>query len=162
MSNVEQAKPSLFFATEFAGAVLSNQCSRDASLFEQLQEDAKSTLFSTYNVNVGDIDVTTVQNTDSQVALVLPYYSLVEEISARPINENDIGEIAGGFEIIFSVFVTIGFGVTAAVIGKVSAGAISAVALGTLGAATAAGATTAGTVAVVGAGVGGAEAAKNK
>ena len=146
------ASGSLFFSTEFAGALLSKQCSLSAQLNKDVSDNIKGTLFSLYNIDLADISVKLVKNSHRQVALVLPYYSLLEDISAGVIKDNDINHINGG-----EIFVSIGTAIfvlvsaAGATISSAAAGAIGvgAVVGGSVAVAVAAGGVAAG----IGAGV---------
>ena len=108
-------------------------------------------LQSNLNVNYeGEIAV--VQNTENEVNLTLPYYAMIEKISAFELTPEMLDEVAGG-----EIFITI-----AALCGAGIGFAVGGTALGLTGASLAAativgagvGAGIATTVAAVGAGVG--------
>lgn len=105
MSN-NQTKAKLFFSNEIAGAILSSRCSQDASLVQQIKQDAQSAIFSAYNFDVGDVTVNAVENTDNQIALVLPYYGGVKEVSAKAIGEDEAEQISAGGEIFIFCIIT--------------------------------------------------------
>ena len=122
----------------------------------KIKDDAKGYLFAKTNIDLGDIAVNTVENTNSQINLTLPYYSLVDEVSAQALTDSSIEDAAGGFEIFFSIGTAVtviagtlfGAGAAAAVGGAAISVGVAVVAAGI-----AAGAVAIGTVAV-GTGVG--------
>lgn len=106
MKTPDKTTHPVFFSNEIAGVFLSERCGKDAELAQRVQQDAKATIFSTYNMDFGDVAVNTVRNTSSQVALVLPYYSGIQEASARSMSEYEIEHTAAGFEFV-TLIVTI-------------------------------------------------------
>lgn len=98
--------------------------------------NAKEFLKSYLDIDVQH-DIIVVENTNSDVAIALPYYENMQTITASSINEEELDEIIGG-EILISIFAIAG---TAIGFGIASSAAFSATFTGACVAATVCGVT---------------------
>lgn len=114
---MSEQKLSLAATTELVGSVVLNAL--DSATAAQLRADPKNTIYTKANIEIADsLAVHVVQNTNNDVALILPYYESLEMVSADPISDSDIEGVAGG-EILISIIAAM---VAGGVIGAVSAG----------------------------------------
>ncbi len=99
-------KNSLFPSTEIISSFLSFACKRDASLLKAVEKDVKSTIFSISNIDFANTEIQIVKNTETDVALILPYYSELDNTQAVKIPDDEMNIIGG--EIVITVLGTLG------------------------------------------------------
>ena len=141
-----QNKRAIFCSTEVAGALISWQCANNVQLGCAIKSNAKGAILSTYNIDLTHIHVTIVENTDKQIALILPYYSMVETLSSSTLADAEMSDVDGG-EVLFSLGVAILGALGVTTVGDVS----SISAIGAFAVAGGIIAATAGSAALVGA-----------
>ncbi len=113
----------------FAAAILPKL---DNESYESFVNNPKNFIDSFADIDSG-VSYQTVTNSASQVHLALPYYSIVEEMNAKIMADNQIDDIIGG-EIIIGLAVFGGYALAAAA----GAGSVGATLIGAAaGAATA-------------------------
>ncbi len=103
MNNTMNNKPQVFATNEILGATLmANMSQSDVLSFGR---DPRSFIASSLNVDTGDISLQTVENSAGMINLALPYYSVLDSMSADFLDESDVGSVSGG-EIIAAIIAT--------------------------------------------------------
>lgn len=136
----------LHVSNEILGAVITNNL--EASEIKSFIDNPQDAIYSAFDVDVSNIDFKVIENSDKEVNLSLPYYSQLDDIQAKALQDSTMQNISGG-----EIFVTIGIlsatgiavGIAAAVGVKMTLG-IGLVA-GTIGAVAGGAVVAAGTVA---------------
>ncbi len=103
MTDITNETKQVFASNEILGAALTAKMSQsEVAAFEK---DPRSFIASSLDFDTGDISLRTVENSAGMVNLVLPYYSVLDSISAESLGEADISSISGG-EIIGVIIAT--------------------------------------------------------
>ncbi len=134
MTDMNKEGAQIFASSEIMGAALTANMSKSDML--SFTKDPKSFISSSLDTDTGDISLLVVENDSGTINLALPYYSMLERISAEAVNELDMDVVSGG-EILISIFAIGGLaavaaataaasGVGAMVVGGVVGGAVGA------------------------------------
>ncbi len=135
----------VFAANEIVAAMADNAMNPEQA--QAFSADPHSMIASNANIDLEGIQVNVVQNTGSDVNLILPYYELLESTEAQAVRDRDLNDISGG-EIFISLGVLGGVLFGAVVLGAsngivigcaIAGGAIGAAIVGTAIAGTIAG-----------------------
>lgn len=133
-------KAKLLASNEVVGALVTNELS--ASDAKAFADNPQNVIATHFDLDVYHIDFNVVQNSDSDVNLVLPYYEAIDEMHSSALKDESLSNISGG-----EIFLTIGtlcgmgiaIGVGTAIAGAGAVGAGTLIAGGIIGAAVGAG-----------------------
>ena len=98
----------LLFTPELGGTLLSNDSNSDN--FDSIISNPVEFIKSTYNVDIIS-EIKTVENTDNEINLVLPFYTDLEKLSTSALSENDLDSISGGEIFISTVVIGTGLAI---------------------------------------------------
>ena len=108
-----------FASTELVGALFSNNLSEDQA--NQFLADTKSLAVSNLNIDASNVEIHAVKNTADELHLTLPYYSLLDIIRVKELDENALEAVSGG-EILVSAGILGGMFAGAAIATGIGAG----------------------------------------
>ena len=106
-----------FASTELVGAIFSDALPNDK--VAEFLVDPQSVITSNLNADFSSVEITAVTNTDDEVNLALPYYSLLDVVKVKELDEESLEAVSGG-----EIFVSLG------ILGGMFAGAAIATAVG--------------------------------
>ena len=127
----------IFASTELVGAMAVSAMDK-----EQAQAFASDPVMvaARFDIDISNYEISVVKNSNQDINLILPYYASLESIQSEVLQDEKLGNVAGG-EIIISIAAiiggcigavvggTVGIGVGAA-IGGVTAGVVTACVVG--------------------------------
>ncbi len=130
-----------FASTELVSAILSNALSEDQTV--EFLSNPKSIASTYLNVDFSNVKINAVENTSTDFHLILPYYSLLDVVRVKELDEDDLDAVSGG-EILISagilggmftgaiIATAIGAGVGVSTAGAVIGGIAGGIAVGTI------------------------------
>ncbi len=100
----------LFPSTEVVSSFLSYECEKNAEFRASVEADVKATILAVTNIDFKYTAINLVENTESDVALVLPYYTALESLEATTIPDENLNAIGGEIMVaVLSAFGAIGY-----------------------------------------------------
>ncbi len=100
----------LFPSTEVVSSFLSYECERNDKFRKSVEADVKSAILAITNIDFRYTAINIVENTESDIALVLPYYTALEKLEATIIPDENLHAVGGEIMVaVLSAFGAIGY-----------------------------------------------------